>query len=171
MGINYYVTKSGSYELHVEQWCDGGTWITKEGNSLDMNELFSELQKIEKLEKERGELKNYIDICLDNSKEQLIRRITKLEKMIDDLHSELYSKKQECYSRGEHIAELEKANNTLHKLMVSGEKRGDAKATEDYLTMTKRIAELEKEHDAIKREYKDDEAARQRFEYGLKNGE
>ena len=32
-------------------------------------------KQIAELEKELDELKNYIDICLDNSKEQLIRRI------------------------------------------------------------------------------------------------
>ena len=40
------------------------------------------------------------------------------------------------------IAELEKANNTLYKLMISGELRGVKKATEEYKTQ---IAELEKE--------------------------
>jgi len=32
----------------------------------------------------------------------------------------------------ERIAELEKANNTLHNLMISGEKRGVYKATQEF---------------------------------------
>ena len=44
------------------------------------------------------------------------------------------------------IAELEKVNDTLHKLMTSGESRGVAKATEEF---KERIAELEKERDIV----------------------
>jgi hypothetical protein len=42
------------------------------------------------------------------------------------------------------IAELDKTNDTLHKLMVSGERRGIKKATEEFKD---KIAELEKDND------------------------
>ena len=39
------------------------------------------------------------------------------------------------------IAELEKANDTLHKLMISGEKRGVDKATQEFKLSRKELIE------------------------------
>ena len=47
MSKNYFVETSGDYQLHVEQWCDGGMWITKNGKHLDTNELFDELKSLQ----------------------------------------------------------------------------------------------------------------------------
>ena len=59
------------------------------------------------------------------------------------------------------IAELEENNNTLHKLMVSGERRGIKKATEEFKG---KIAELEKELEGYK------QIAKERAEFII-NGE
>ena len=54
-----------------------------------------------------------IDVTLNGNYEVRsvvdVKTIVEQQKRIDDLHSELESKKQECYSRGERIVELEKA--------------------------------------------------------------
>lgn len=42
-----------------------------------------------------------------------IRALVKQQNQLDDLYSELESKKQECYSRGERIKELEKGLDAL----------------------------------------------------------
>lgn len=47
MSINYFIEDFGEYQLHTEQWCDGGTWITKNGKTLSMRELFKELKKLQ----------------------------------------------------------------------------------------------------------------------------
>ena len=55
---------------------------------------------------------------------------------------------EECEKQSEYegglldsIAELEKVNGTLHKLMVSGEKRGVDKATQEFKLIRKELIE------------------------------
>jgi hypothetical protein len=63
---------------------------------------------------------------------------------IDDIQrqSRYFEASNLIYQQADKIAELEKVNDTSHKLMVSGESRGVAKATEEFKG---RIAELEED--------------------------
>jgi protein subunit release factor A len=85
MSINYYVETKGNYSLHVEQWCDGGTWVTKKNSeeALDVRNLFKELvkkeQTIEKLECESTESAEISD--MDHTEvEQLKAKVQELKK-------------------------------------------------------------------------------------------
>ena len=85
-----------------------------------------------------------MDIKTDNS-----AVIATLNKRIENLERYNLGLANESCSQQRKIAELEKenaclnsANNTLHNLMVSGEKRGVEKATQEF---SSKIAELEKE--------------------------
>jgi hypothetical protein len=60
MSKNYYIETKGNYSLHVEEWCDGVTKVTKKGSdeSLDDRDLFEELViKEEEIAELKDELK------------------------------------------------------------------------------------------------------------------
>jgi hypothetical protein len=59
-------TLKGIYTLHIQHWCDGRSWITKQGKAIDTDELFQELtdkdKQIAELKKERDQiLKSALD--------------------------------------------------------------------------------------------------------------
>jgi chromosome segregation ATPase len=129
--------------------------ILAEHDLINYNLMEEQDKRIVELEQECVNAKNYINVCLDNSKKQLIKRITKLEKMIDDLHLELESKKQECYSRGERIAELEKERGELKNYIgvfldsIAELETYNLGLANESCVQQKRIAELEKLVDAV----------------------
>jgi hypothetical protein len=96
----------------------------------------------------KEELKNFEAHCLQTGQLQVaelqrnsINKINELEAITrgrDELIKNAVSSR---------IPELENTNDTLHKLMVSGERRGIEKATEESKD---KIAELEKERDELK---------------------
>jgi DNA repair exonuclease SbcCD ATPase subunit len=55
-------------------------------NSVGTIHNLADIQEIVEQAEQIAELKNYIDVCLDNSKEQLIKRIAELEKERDELN-------------------------------------------------------------------------------------
>ena len=75
--------------------------------------------------------------------------IIALRKQAKELErAELARCAEECEKQSEYegglldsIAELEKVNGTLHKLMVSGEKRGVDKATQEFKLIRKELIE------------------------------